>query len=158
MRQTLFAEAQTASVPVSGPLPAEPSCGQLRCPQGATLYPQERRPEHDGTLRVLYAARLADCRSCPLRAVSRAWCLHQKAPSRQCCPASSASVSIRRASTSVSACKPIRSSGTTGRDVSHAGHGCSGSETTWSPSMLNPLRIRLQHFARSHEHIGRIGV
>ena len=43
------------------------SDGTLRCPHGATLYPQERRPEHDGTLRVLYAARIADCRSCPLR-------------------------------------------------------------------------------------------
>src|SRR6266567_2865132 len=43
------------------------SDGTLRCPQGATLYPQERRPEHDGTVRVLYAARIADCRSCPLR-------------------------------------------------------------------------------------------
>src|SRR2546422_10029435 len=41
--------------------------GTLRCRQGATLYPQERRPEHDGTVRVLYAARIADCRSCPLR-------------------------------------------------------------------------------------------
>src|SRR5260370_9250621 len=41
--------------------------GTLRCRQGATLYPQERRPEHDGTLRVLYAARIADCRSCPMR-------------------------------------------------------------------------------------------
>jgi hypothetical protein len=43
------------------------SDGTLRCPQGATLYPQERRPEHDGTVRVLYAARIAECRSCPLR-------------------------------------------------------------------------------------------
>src|SRR5260370_10614665 len=42
------------------------SDGTLRCPQGATLYPQERRPEHDGTVRLLYAARIADCRSCPL--------------------------------------------------------------------------------------------
>src|SRR6266849_2193044 len=41
--------------------------GTLRCRHGATLYPQERRPEHDGTVRVLYAARIADCRSCPLR-------------------------------------------------------------------------------------------
>ncbi len=41
--------------------------GTLRCRQGATLYPQERRREHDGTVRVLYAARIADCRSCPLR-------------------------------------------------------------------------------------------
>ena len=41
--------------------------GTLRCRQGATLYPQERRREHDGTVRVLYAARIADCRSCPMR-------------------------------------------------------------------------------------------
>ncbi len=41
--------------------------GTLRWQQGAPLYPQERRPEHDGTVRVLYAARIADCRSCPLR-------------------------------------------------------------------------------------------
>jgi hypothetical protein len=41
--------------------------GTLRCQQGAPLYPQERRPEHDGTVRVLYAARIADCRCCPLR-------------------------------------------------------------------------------------------
>jgi hypothetical protein len=41
--------------------------GTLRCPQGATLYQQERRPEHDGTLRVLYSARIADCRACPMR-------------------------------------------------------------------------------------------
>src|SRR6266566_908984 len=41
--------------------------GTLRCQQGATLFPQERRREHDGTVRVLYAARIADCRCCPLR-------------------------------------------------------------------------------------------
>ncbi len=41
--------------------------GTLRCRQGATLYPQERRREHDGTVRMLYAARIADCRSCPMR-------------------------------------------------------------------------------------------
>jgi hypothetical protein len=41
--------------------------GTLRCRQGAPLYPQERRREHDGTVRVVYAARIADCRSCPFR-------------------------------------------------------------------------------------------
>lgn len=45
--------------------------GTLRCPADHPLYPQERRPEHDGSLRILYAARLGHCRSCPLRAVSR---------------------------------------------------------------------------------------
>jgi hypothetical protein len=41
--------------------------GTLRCPANRPLYPQERRPERDGSLRVLYAARIGDCRSCPLR-------------------------------------------------------------------------------------------
>ena len=41
--------------------------GTLRCPAGHPLYPQERRPERDGSLRVLYAARIGHCRPCPLR-------------------------------------------------------------------------------------------
>jgi hypothetical protein len=42
--------------------------GTLRCPANHPLYPQERRAERDGSLRVLYAARIGHCRSCPLRA------------------------------------------------------------------------------------------
>jgi hypothetical protein len=42
--------------------------GTLRCPANRPLYPQERRPERDGSLRILYAARIGHCRSCPLRA------------------------------------------------------------------------------------------
>ncbi len=42
--------------------------GTLRCPANHPLYPQERRPERNGSLRVLYAARIGHCRSCPLRA------------------------------------------------------------------------------------------
>jgi len=41
--------------------------GTLRCPEDHPLYPQERRPERDGTLRVVYAARIGHCRLCPLR-------------------------------------------------------------------------------------------
>jgi hypothetical protein len=41
--------------------------GTLRCPAGRPLYPQERRLERNGSLRVLYAARIGLCRSCPLR-------------------------------------------------------------------------------------------
>src|SRR6266571_7852066 len=41
--------------------------GTLRCPAGSSLYPQERRPQRDGTLRVVYAARIGHCRPCPLR-------------------------------------------------------------------------------------------
>src|SRR6266581_679357 len=58
------------------------SDGTLRCPQGATLYPQERRPEHDGTVRVLYAARIADCRSCPLRMPCQGHGISTKKPRR----------------------------------------------------------------------------
>lgn len=42
--------------------------GTLRCPADRPLYPQERRPERDGSIRLLYAARIGHCRSCPLRA------------------------------------------------------------------------------------------
>ncbi len=41
--------------------------GTLRCPADRPLYPQEHRPERDGSLRVLYAARIGHCRSCRLR-------------------------------------------------------------------------------------------
>lgn len=41
--------------------------GTLRCPEDHPLYPQERRLERDGTLRVVYAARIGHCRLCPLR-------------------------------------------------------------------------------------------
>ena len=43
------------------------SDGTLRCPAGQPLYAQERRPERDGSLRVLYAARIGHCRACLLR-------------------------------------------------------------------------------------------
>jgi hypothetical protein len=43
------------------------SDGTLRCPAGKTLHPTEQRTEQDGSLRVLYAARIGDCRVCPLR-------------------------------------------------------------------------------------------
>jgi hypothetical protein len=42
--------------------------GTLPCPADHPLYPQERRPERNGSLRVLYAARIGHCRSCSLRA------------------------------------------------------------------------------------------
>jgi hypothetical protein len=97
MRTTEFAPAQggeskpfVESAPVSKPTPpmaygppkfARPSFtggfpgaaflpqpdGTLRCPADHPLYPQERRPERDGSLRVLYAARIGHCRSCRLR-------------------------------------------------------------------------------------------
>jgi hypothetical protein len=41
--------------------------GVLACPAGKTLRPTEQRREADGSLRVLYSARICDCRGCPLR-------------------------------------------------------------------------------------------
>ena len=41
--------------------------GTLRCPTNHPLYPQERRAEQDGTVRIVYAARIRDCRACRLR-------------------------------------------------------------------------------------------
>jgi hypothetical protein len=39
----------------------------MPCPADHPLYPQERRPERDGSFRILYAARIGHCRLCPLR-------------------------------------------------------------------------------------------
>ncbi|HEY4383526.1 MAG TPA: hypothetical protein VGN34_03490, partial [Ktedonobacteraceae bacterium] len=41
--------------------------GTLRCPAERPLYAQERRPERNGSVRVVYAARIGHCRACPLR-------------------------------------------------------------------------------------------
>lgn len=46
--------------------PLQPD-GTLRCPAGNTLTLQERRPEVDGSLRLVYAASIRNCRSCELR-------------------------------------------------------------------------------------------
>jgi len=39
----------------------------LSCPAGKTLRPTEQRREADGRLRILYSARILDCRGCPKR-------------------------------------------------------------------------------------------
>lgn len=41
--------------------------GSLRCPAGKSLHPTEQRREADGTLRVLFCAKIRDCRDCHLR-------------------------------------------------------------------------------------------
>ena len=41
--------------------------GPLRCPAGNTLSATEERREADGSLRLVYAARISQCRDCPLR-------------------------------------------------------------------------------------------
>jgi hypothetical protein len=46
--------------------PLQPD-GTLRCPAGHVLVPHERRRERDGSLRVVYAASIRDCRACLLR-------------------------------------------------------------------------------------------
>ena len=46
--------------------PLQPD-GTLRCPAGSTLTLQERRQEADGSLRLVYAASIRNCRPCPLR-------------------------------------------------------------------------------------------
>jgi hypothetical protein len=46
--------------------PLQPD-GTLLCPADHPLYPQERRLERNGSLRVLYAARIGHCRGCSLR-------------------------------------------------------------------------------------------
>src|SRR5579875_1527751 len=41
--------------------------GTLRCPADQKLLPHEQRREADGSLRVIYGARIRSCRPCPLR-------------------------------------------------------------------------------------------
>jgi hypothetical protein len=41
--------------------------GTLRCPAGQSLVAHERRREADGSLRVVYAGSIRNCRPCPLR-------------------------------------------------------------------------------------------
>jgi hypothetical protein len=41
--------------------------GSVRCPAGKRLWCSERRPEAAGLLRLVYEARIADCRACPKR-------------------------------------------------------------------------------------------
>jgi len=69
--QVQYGSAQWARPSFTGGFPGsaflpQPD-GTLRCPADHPLYPQERRPERDGSLRVLYAARIGHCRACPLR-------------------------------------------------------------------------------------------
>src|SRR5216683_596007 len=84
--ELLFGPPQWARAPRVGSLGGRDfllqADGTLRCRQGATLYPQERRPEHDGTVRVLYAARIADCRTCSLRTLCQEHGTSTKKPRR----------------------------------------------------------------------------
>src|SRR6266851_1578771 len=68
--------------------------GTLRCPAGRPLYAQERRPERNGSLRVLYAARIGHCRSCPLREQCQesATTIKARRVSAVCWPVSSSSL------------------------------------------------------------------
>jgi hypothetical protein len=56
--------------------------GTVRCPAGKVLWPQERRREHDGSLRLVYAARMSDCRSCLIREQCQ-WHGHQASKPRR---------------------------------------------------------------------------
>ena len=56
--------------------------GTLRCPAGASLVLQERRPEANGSLRLVYGASICSCRPCPLREQCQ-WEGHATAKPRQ---------------------------------------------------------------------------
>lgn len=56
--------------------------GTLQCPVGFALYPQERRPERDGSVRVVYAARIGHCRPCPMREECQGYGAATKKPRR----------------------------------------------------------------------------
>jgi hypothetical protein len=56
--------------------------GTLQCPADFPLYPQERRPERDGSVRVVYAARIGHCRPCPRREECQGYGAATKKPRR----------------------------------------------------------------------------
>jgi len=56
--------------------------GTLQCPAGFPLYPQERRPERDGSVRVIYAARIGHYRPCPRREECQGYGAATKKPRR----------------------------------------------------------------------------
>jgi hypothetical protein len=56
--------------------------GTLQCPAGFPLYPQERRSERDGSVRVVYAARIGHCRPCPRREECQGYGAATKKPRR----------------------------------------------------------------------------
>jgi hypothetical protein len=56
--------------------------GTIHCPAGFPLYPQERRPERDGSIRVVYAARIGHCRPCPRREECQGYGTATKKPRR----------------------------------------------------------------------------
>ncbi len=56
--------------------------GTVQCPAGFPLYPQERRPERDGSVRVVYAARIGHCRPCPRREECQGYGTATKKPRR----------------------------------------------------------------------------
>jgi uncharacterized protein (UPF0179 family) len=56
--------------------------GTLRCPSGRSLYPHERRLQSNGSLRIIYAARISDCRSCSLRPQCQGSCNSLVGPRR----------------------------------------------------------------------------
>jgi hypothetical protein len=56
--------------------------GTLHCPAGFPLYPKARRPERDGSVRVVYTARISHCRPCPRREECQGYGTATKKPRR----------------------------------------------------------------------------
>jgi hypothetical protein len=56
--------------------------GTIQCPAGFPLYPKARRPERDGSVRVVYAARIGHCRPCPRREECQGYGAATKKPRR----------------------------------------------------------------------------
>jgi hypothetical protein len=80
-RQAQWAQAaQMGGFPGSAFIPQ--ADGTLRCPAGAPLYATERRPEREGSIRVLYSARIGACRVCALRQACQGYGAQTKKPRR----------------------------------------------------------------------------
>ena len=56
--------------------------GTILCPAGFPLYPKARRRERDGSMRVVYAARIGHCRPCSRREECQGYGAATKKPRR----------------------------------------------------------------------------
>src|SRR5258708_16506297 len=76
-------------------------------PASQPLYAQERRPERDGSVRVLYAARVGHCRACPLREQCQGYGTATKKPRRKSRRAVASRWSTSRTCRSPCACSSL---------------------------------------------------
>jgi hypothetical protein len=113
--------------------------GTLLCPAQQPLYPQERRVQPNGSLRIVYAARIGHCRACPLRS--------------QCQGSRRSSRGPRRVS---AVCQPLLASSLTATESKSVQFDSSSVVMEAAPALLEPASAPIE--SRSMELDGSSAV